>query len=52
VRGIGELGMSKIDDLVEYLIDEDKIFANDFLVNHPTEVFNDDYNPIEKFKDV
>jgi hypothetical protein len=52
MRGIGELRMPKIDDLVEYLIDEYKIFAYNFLVDHPTEVLNDDYNSIEKFKDV
>lgn len=50
--GIGELGVSKIDDLVEDLVDEYKILADDFLVDGSAEVLDDDDDPVEQFEDV
>lgn len=52
VRGIGKLRMPKIDDLVQYLIDKHKIFPYSFLIDDPTEIFDDDYYAIEQFQDV
>lgn len=47
MRGVGELRVSKIDDFVEYLVDEYKVFADSFLVDDPTEVLDDDHDPVE-----
>lgn len=44
--------MSEVDDLVEYLIDEDEVLPDDFFIDDPAEVLDDDDDAIEKFQDV
>ena len=44
--------MSEIDDLIQYLIDEYKVLADDFFVNDAAKVFDDDHDPVEQLQDV
>ena len=49
---VGQLRVSKVDDLIEYLINEDKILPDDFFIDDPAKVLDDDYDAIEQFQDV
>lgn len=47
---IRQLRVTKINDLIEYLIDQYKIFSNGLLVDNATEIFDYDDDSIQKFK--
>ena len=44
--------MSKIDNLIQDFIDEYKIFPNNFFIDGSTKILDDDYDPIEKLKNI
>lgn len=50
--GVGELRMSEVDDLIEDLIDEYKVLADDFFIDGSAEVLDDDDDAVEEFEDV
>lgn len=52
MRGIGQLGVSEVDDLVEYFVDEYEVLSDDFFIDEPAEILDDDYDAIEQFQDV
>lgn len=41
------MGVSEIDDFIEYFIDEYKVLADDFFVDEAAKVLDDDYDPVE-----
>ena len=47
MRCVGELRMTIVDYFIKYLINEYKVLADSLLVDHTTEIFNDDDNAIE-----
>lgn len=42
--------MPKVNYLVEDLIDEYKVFADDFFIDDTTKIFDDDDDPVEEFE--
>lgn len=52
VRGVGELRVSEVQDLVQDLVDEDEVLADGFLVDEAAEVLDDDDDAVEEFEDV
>jgi hypothetical protein len=48
MRGIGELRVSKIDNLIENFIDEDEVFADCLLVDDPAEILDNGHDAIEQ----
>ena len=44
--------MAEIDDLVEYLIDEYKVFPNCLLVDNSAKIFDDGHDAVQEFKEV
>lgn len=49
---IGELSVSKVNDLIEDFIYEYKVLADDFFVDDSTKVFYDDNDSVEELEDV
>lgn len=44
--------MPEVDDFVQDLIDEYKVFADGLLIDGAAEVLDDDHDPIEQFQEV
>ena len=44
--------MTEIDDLVEYFIDEYKVFPNGLLVDNSAKIFDDGHDAVQEFEEV
>lgn len=52
VWGVGELRVSEVYDLVEYLINEHKVLPDGLLIDDPTEILNDDHDAVQQLQDI
>ena len=49
---IGQLRMSKVNDLIQNLINQDKVLPDRLLIDDSAEIFDDDHDAIEQLQNV
>lgn len=52
MRSVGELRVTEVDDLIQDLVDQDKILADCLLVDDSAEILNDGHDAVEELQDV
>ena len=50
--GVGELGVPEVNDFVQYLVNQYKVFADGFLIDDPTEILDYDHDAIQQLQDI